>query len=315
MVAKKCISQARAGRTAAAIVALIVAAIALFPSHSLSQPPSAADRRETAPVFRAAVNRVTLFATVRDSRGRLVPNLSARDFELLDEGRPLQIVDFRSDGVPVSLALLLDVSGSMAVGAKLARATMAGRQLVERLAPGADEGALFAFDTELRELQAFSTSQQELLASLEDARAFGATSLWDAIAAAARQVAERGSQRRALVVLTDGIDTRSRWRVEDVSGLASSIDVPVYIIATASHVPADRLQHLTDLARWTGGDLFAVTTPVTAAAAADRIVEELRQQYFIAFDASATPGWHPLVVRVRDRRLHARARSGYFIER
>lgn len=299
--------------TAAAWAA--VAAILLYPSASSSQGPTAVDRRETAPVFRATVNRVTLFATVRDSRGRLVPNLSAADFELLDEGTPLQIVDFRSDGVPVSLALLLDVSGSMAVGGKLARAKMAGRQLVERLEPGADEGALFAFDTELRELQVFSTALEHLPSSLEGAQAFGATSLWDAIAAAAREVAERGSQRRALVVLTDGIDTRSRWRAEDVSGLASSIDVPVYIIATTSPVRADRMQHLTDLARWTGGDLFSVTSPASGAAAADQIIEELRQQYFIAFDASATPGWHPLVVRVRDRRVHARARSGYFVER
>lgn len=310
------ISNARPGRIAAAVGAG-VAAILLYPSDSSPspQPPAAVDGRQTAPVFRAAVNRVTLFATVRDSRGRLVPNLSAADFELLGEGTPLQIVDFRSDGVPVSLALLLDVSGSMAVGANLDRAKLAGQQLVERLEPGADEGALFAFDTELRELRAFSTSLHELPGSLEGARPFGATSLWDAIAAAARQVAERGSQRRALVVLTDGIDTRSRWRAEDVSGLASSIDVPVYIIATASPVRADRMRNLTDLARWTGGDLFPVTTLATAAAAADQIVEELRQQYFIAFDASATPGWHPLVVRVRDRRVHARARSGYFVER
>jgi hypothetical protein len=69
---------------------------------------------------------------------------------------------------------------------------------------------------------------------------------------------------------------------------------------------------LSNLAYWTGGDAFVVSSIVERSLMARRIVDELRQQYLIAFEASAEPGWHPLLVRMRDKELTVRARSGYF---
>jgi Ca-activated chloride channel family protein len=257
---------------------------------------------------------VTLSAVVRDSHGQLVKNLTAADFELLDAGEARPILEFRSEPAPAGLGLLLDASGSMAVGAKAARARLAAQQLSSWLKPGTDEAAVFAFDTEFRELRSFSTDVLLTARALDEAAPFGATSLWDGIATAARRIVQQAHQRRALVVLTDGLDTSSRYGSADVSAIANAIDVPVYIIAVASPLGEEHRRQLTALARSTGGDLHVVTGPATASIAARQIVEELRHQYFIALEASATPGWHPLAVRTRDSDLKIRARSGYFVE-
>ena len=103
-------------------------------------------------------------------------------------------------------------------------------------------------------------------------------------------------QRSAIVVLTDGIDTKSRLTAPEVSAIASSIDVPVYIVAVMSPVDDPRnpdygtgalSSGLTDLARWTGGDFFIALSPAHASIAARQIVAEMRNQYMIAFEASA----------------------------
>jgi VWFA-related protein len=153
--------------------------------------------------------------------------------------------------------------------------------------------------------------------------AFGETSLHDAIAQTARLAGQRDG-RRAVVVLTDGLDTASRLTPPEVSAIAADIDVPVYVVgvvpgidnpsedvATASIGRQALEGSLADLAAWTGGHVFVASTPAQRIAAARQIVDELRHQYLIAFPTSGTPGWHPLVVRARDKTLTVRARSGY----
>ena len=111
----------------------------------------------------------------------------------------------------------------------------------------------------------------------------------------------------------------------DVSGLASSIDVPVYVIAVLS--PLDHpgmplsvvnaadspvATHLANLAVWTGGSLAMVSAPAHASQAARELITELRHQYLLAFEAAKEPGWYELDVKTRRRELTVRARSGYF---
>ena len=290
----------------AGTAALVLVVVALWPCDMSAQTTSA-------PVFKTGVDLVTLFATVRDSRGRIVTDLTRVDFELLDGGERRPIIDFRAGQSAVSLALVMDVSGSMAIGSKLARARLVVQDVLASLEPGKDEVAMYAFDTELHELQPFSTATDQLRETFEGTEAFGATSLWDAAATVARQVAERGGRRRALVVLTDGVDTSSQWTARDVSGLASSFDVPVYIVAVEPPQNDAVLQNLSDLARWTGGTMHVVIGPTDASAQALEVVNELRHQYFMAFETGVTPGWHPLVVKTRNRSLDIRVRSGYFV--
>jgi hypothetical protein len=127
-----------------------------------------------------------------------------------------------------------------------------------------------------------------------------------------------------VVVLTDGNDNWSRLTPGEVSGIASSIDVPVYIvgivqpidnpmadIAVARAEKSALAGPLFDLATWTGGSVIVASTPGLRSLAARTIVEELRHQYLLAFESSGKPGWHPLVVRARDRGLTVHARGGY----
>jgi VWFA-related protein len=286
---------------------------------------TAQEAPKTGAVFKSGVEVVTLSTVVRNRDGRLVTNLRAEDFEVRDGGEPRPIIAFRSDPTPISVALLFDVSGSMDVASNLARAREAAHQVLSWLNLPGDEAALFAFDTELHQLRSFQKPSTELKEALAKLSAFGATSLHDAIAAAADRVLARSAHRRVIVVLTDGIDTSSRLSPAEVSAAASAIDVPVYILVTVPQIdhPGEQFsvpgafQHvegeLSDLSRWTGGALFTASLPSQVSLAARQIVAELRQQYLIAVEPSTKPGWHRLEVRTRDKRLSVRTRSGYVV--
>jgi len=219
------------------------------------------------------------------------------------------------------------VSGSMRVGRKAVDAREAARQLFGAMRP-MDQAAVFMFDTRLQRVQDFTSDVGALAASLDHMDPpYGQTSIYDAIDETARAVPVadgRGTplpQRAAVVVLTDGIDTRSRLRPEQVTAVASGIDVPVYVVAVMSSIDDPResaeaadggpASALANLAQWTGGTLFTATSPAHASVAARQIVDELRHQYVLAFEASGQPGWRPLEVRARDRGLIVRARAGY----
>jgi Ca-activated chloride channel family protein len=265
---------------------------------------------------------VRVAAVVRDHKGRFVQDLNARDFEVLDGGQARRIADFRSDIAGVSVAVLFDVSGSME--GQLGHAREAATHVLSWLDTDRDEAAVYTFDTHLDERAPFTTGLQTLPETMGRVVPFGATSLHDAIAATARRVGEREGRRRAVVVLTDGADNWSTLSPGEVSGLASAIDVPVYIFgivpsidnptsdtATRSVAASALAGPLADLAAWTGGHVFVASTPGQRSIAARQIIDELRHQYLIAFESSGKPGWHPLVVRARNKDLTVRARSGY----
>lgn len=281
-----------------------------------------AERRTSAqqPVFRTSAERVTVAVVARERNGRPMTGLSAADFQILDDGEPSAILDFRSDLSPISLALLLDSSGSMQVGQKLQRASEVGHFLLASMSDGMDEAALFVFDKGVRPALPFTGEFDRLRSALAVVRPFGATSLYDAIAETAQQVAVRPG-RRALVVLTDGVDTSSQLTAAEVSGIASSIDMPVYLVSVGGPVgisdePAPKPGHVsadfTDLARWSGGMFYQVMTPAEGSLAARQIVADLRHQYLLAFEPSAAVGWHRIEVRARQR-VTVQARSGYWV--
>lgn len=287
-----------------------------------AQQPSAPPAPPMA-TFKSSVDLVRVSAVVRDRRGRLVRDMSARDFEVREGGQLRRIKEFRRDESSVSVALLFDVSGSM--GARMAEAREAAEHILAWLTLEADEAAVFTFDTRLDEVAPFSTGLRQLPAKMHTVKPFGATSLHDAVARTAEKTATREGLRRAVVVFTDGFDTASRLTAGEVSGIASSIDVPVYIvglvpaidnptadIAATTNERSALAGPLSDLALWTGGQAFIVSTIAERSQMARRVIDELRHQYLIAFESSDRPGWHPLEVRTRDKDLTVRARSGYF---
>ena len=264
---------------------------------------------------------VRVAAVVRDQKGRFVRDLKVNDFEVLDGGTSRRIADFRADIAGLSVAVLFDVSGSMEGQLKTARE--AATHVLSWMGE-ADEVAIYTFDTHLDERVPFTAGVKTVPQVMDRVVPFGATSLHDAIAATARKVGEREGRRRAVVVLTDGADNWSKLSPSEVSGLASAIDVPVYIFGIVPSIdnPSEDASTksvsgsafagpLADLASWTGGHVFVASTPGQRSIAARQIIDELRHQYLIAFESSGRPGWHPLVVRARNKDLIVRARSGY----
>jgi Ca-activated chloride channel homolog len=299
--------------SAAVSVALAIAVA----RASAQQPPSA-----PAATFRSSIDLVRLSAVVRDHKGRFVQGLTDRDFELIDNGERRDIAEVRRDESGVSIALLFDVSGSME--GHMANAREAAQHVLSWLDPSRDESAVFTFDTRLDEMIPFTPGIRILPRSMTGVVPFGATSLHDAIAETARRVGTRTGRRRAVVVLTDGDDNASHLTPPQVSGIASRIDVPVYLFGIVPSIDnpgsdmattaADRwglAGPLSDLAAWTGGNVFVASTPAQRSAAARQLVDEMRHQYLIAFESSQHPGWHPIQVRARQKDLVVRARSGY----
>src|SRR3954469_2339377 len=300
---------------------LITSAILL--SLFLTAPDTTAqDQAPPVATFKSSIDMVRIAAVVRDTKGRFVRDLTARDFEVLDAGQTRPISNLQNDLAGLSVAVLFDVSGSME--GHLPNAREAAMHLLSALDVARDEAAVFTFDTHLDERSPFTTGLRSLPDSMTHVVPFGATSLHDAVALTARRVGERDGRRRAVVVLTDGVDNASRLKPEDVSAIASGIDVPVYIfgiVPLIDNPSADSSTHsvestglagpLADLAAWTGGHVFVASTPGQRSVAARQIIDELRHQYLIAFESSGKPGWHPLVVRARNKDLTVRARSGY----
>jgi Ca-activated chloride channel family protein len=278
---------------------------------------------EARPRFRSSADLVSIQTSVKDRRGRPLGGLTPADFEVRDNGEVRPVISLRSDRrSPVSVAVLLDLSGSMS-GAKMMMARQVFGGLLAQLRDGEDEVALFTFDAGLEEQRGFTSDLAQLSGALNELRPFGSTSLFDATAATAKQLAGRSATHKAIIILTDGVDTSSRLTAPEVSGLASSIDVPVFVVATMPTIDHDALiasparaaatADLRDLAEWTGGRMLFASNFLTTAASAASLVDELRQQYVLAIEAASVNEWRRLEVRVvKDRNATVKARSGYF---
>ena len=306
------------------LAAVVATGALLAPLQGRAQEPAPAMQ----PTFKSGVSLVSVNAVVTDRNGRPVRNLTRDDFQILENGADRPIVDFGfSDQGAVSFGVLVDQSGSMSLSGNLNQAREVIRHLLAWFDAGKDEVALFAFDQHLAEVQPFTSDAETVVSALPKLTAYGTTALYDAIASTAARLQDGPTKRRAVVVVTDGLDTASTKTVQDVSGIASAIDVPVYIVVVMS--PSNNPQQggsalqtdgepittrLANLAYWTGGDMLIASTPAETSVIARRLVVELRHQYLLAFESSTRAGWHQVDVRTRNKDLQVRARSGYFAQ-
>jgi Ca-activated chloride channel homolog len=311
-------------RAIAVIVAAFMGATTAAAVRNDGQPANPASQTPLA-TFRSGVEVVTVSASVRDRRGRVVKDLKRADFEVLEDGAKRDIRDFYPGDAAISLAILLDISGSMAVSGNIDRARQAVKLAVGHLQNGRDEAALFTFDSELQEVRPFTSDVSRLTSLTLAGTPWGKTSLYDAIDLTAKKLSERANRHRAIMVVTDGVDTGSRMAPSEVSSAAAAIDVPVYLVIVASPVdnPAHKLTlmvdgasaqtaTLADLSRWTGGDMAVVSESEDSVAALQVLMSELRHQYLLTFEPGTRPGWHPLEIRTpRKKNLIVRARGGY----
>jgi Ca-activated chloride channel family protein len=266
-------------------------------------------------VFRSAVDVVSVTAVVRDRHHRVVTSLTRDDLQVIDAGQPQTILDFKTEAsAPASVALLLDGSGSMRLGDAYAAARKISEAVLDSLDATRDDAALMTFDRRLVTLHGFTHDFRRLRTGLESVESFGTTSLYDAIAGTAGIIAGRSQNRRAVVVLTDGADTNSAYTPEQVSRIASSIDVPVYVFALGEVQTDSRGEPtgaLRELTRETGGDVIVANTPRLVDAGITRLVEELRHQYLISFRANSFDGLRRVQVKATRKDLTVRSRAWY----
>ena len=276
--------------------------------------------QEPVATFKSGVDLVSVTAVVRDKKGKVVRSLDTKDFIVAEGGEPRKIISIQSDtNAPASIAFLVDASGSMALGSARQSSRHICDWVLSTLNKQKDDAALLSFDTRLITLREFSGSFEHVRTGLDEIKAWGATSIYDAIAGTSALVADRARNRRAVIVLTDGADNWSSYTPQEVAWIASTIDVPVYVFAVGDGVNADaaasnpkaEYSPLADLARSTGGDFFVANSPALAVTGITRLVDELRHQYLIAFEPSSSQGMRKIEIKTKKADLRVSSRKWY----
>lgn len=272
-------------------------------------------------VFKEGVDLINVPVTVTDERGRFVAGLRKEDFTVFDGDQPQEIVSFDRDRVPVSLGILLDVSGSMS-DEKMASARAAINRFAYDLLGPQDELFLAEFASAVQMLQTWTLDRDTFSRALDRTRRgrqwFG-TALFDAVREVVPVAASGVHVRKALLVISDGQDTRSRTPVKRLQGVIRSMEVLVYALGVDDEGRGNRYSHgvnseaLKAITEETGGRVEMVRGFNRLDQATARLADELNQQYMLRYVA---PGlrdgsWHSIRVQVRGRRLTVRARTGY----
>lgn len=271
---------------------------------------------------------MVLSATAVDGKGRPVTDLRRDEMRVFEEGRAQPIARFSEGRELVARVLLLvDASGSMNEELKLASSRMAALQVLRALGPE-DLAALAGFDSRYWGVVAFTRDKSEVERGLLSITPFGSTALHDALDHAAGDIASHGEGRRAVVVITDGIDTSSLAAPEDVIARSRALDVPIYAISVVSPLD-DRKSDLfvgkkqpgvatagsAMLGRYaalSGGAAYEVSDFAGLRLAAGRIAIELKHQYRLGYDAPAGPArFRRVEVRTTRKGVVVRTRSGY----
>ena len=261
-----------------------------------------------------SVTLVEIYAMVSDRSGRPMPGLGADRFELRHNGRAQTIERFREGNeVPLSLGVVLDSSGSM--GESMARAKESARSFLKAALDDGDRALLVDFDSRPRLLHPLTDEIDHLISRFDDIRSTGSSAVYDAILFGLLQL-EGTTGRKALVVLTDGLDSGSRISASRCSQLARQAGVPVFVIGLGRNLgdlPSHQRLELERLARRTGGSSYPIRRTEDIAAAYSAIDLQLRGQYLLGFSPRgplSTKDMDAIEVSVIDERLQVRTILG-----
>lgn len=262
--------------------------------------------------FSSGVNLVEVYASVTDSRGEPVRGLGRDDFELREDGELQQISNFQAADFPLSVAVALDRSFSMA-GARLELAKAGARAFLGELRPR-DEAMVIAIGSDVEIVAPLSVERARQLDGVARLDAFGTTGLHDAIISAIDAV-QPAKGRRALVLLSDGNDRYSRASADAALERARHADVMVYPIALGSTRPP----LFAELATLTGGRSYHVRDPNQLPETLRTIARELRDQYLLAYTprtplVAGSNEWRSITVTVKRPGAQVRARDGYLVK-
>lgn len=305
---------------------MIMAALMCFPPVSF---PQVKKKKEI--THDISVTAISLAVSVQDKKGRYITDLTEEDFTVYENGKRKDITYFSHDfDAPLSLTVLLDVSGSMAIQDKLEESKEALRYLTTILLDDEDEISLLIFADEAVEVAApFSKEKKESMSVLEKTEAYGQTALNDAVAVSP-EFANRGiNEKRALVLITDGIENDSRYSPEQAIEAARRVDIPIYTIGykiplseryikkykvRSGLSPSSIIDSLHRFSEATGGKAYFIDRPLELKNALRLIKRELSHQYIIGYTSytDLRNDFRRIKVVTKKKKYRVRTREGYF---
>src|SRR6185503_7173350 len=269
-------------------------------------------------VVRTNTDLVVLNLTVTDKAGQYVKALKVADFKIYDDGveiHPNMITSFSLQEAPYAAVVLLDSSGSMEARFSLARS--AAIRFLDGLRPE-DVAAVYRFDSKVERVQDFSGGR-DLAPMAYAIRAKGMTTLNDAIVEAAKTLADRPEHRKAIVILSDGMDTFSKASSEKAVESALAVGASIFAVDMSSIEIANSARHqsaaqLRAFAEKTGGRFVSTPGGPALREAFAGIAEELGHQYTISYrpvNKKRDGKWRTLEVKLSREDLTVRTRKGY----
>jgi Ca-activated chloride channel homolog len=270
------------------------------------------------------VNLALVNVTVTDPYNRIVTGLEPDNFQVFEDNVEQEVVNFSSEDVPISIGVILDLSGSMAN--KLGKAKEAAFQFLKTANPE-DEFCLVGFNERAQLLSPFTSNVQDLQSHMLSAPAKGKTALLDAIYLGLSQMRVAHSGKRALLIISDGGDNSSRYNENDIKRFVREADTQLYSIGIfdpfeyRSRTPEELngptlLNEMTEL---TGGRAFTVDNLNDLPDIAAKIGAELRNQYILGYHPSNKAHdarWRKIKIKLRAPKglppLSVYAKTGYY---
>ena len=318
-------------RRSPSVLAAVLSLAAVMLAHAQQQP------------FRSGASTVSVYATVTDGSGRLVPDLVAEDFQVFDSGKAQPITVFANEIQPITVVMLIDRSGSMRTSFRLIQA--AGEAFVQRLRPE-DKARIGSFATKIEIApEGFTSDPRELIRILRgEMQPEGPTPLWNAVNDGITALQPQDG-RRVVLVFTDGVDNPMNFKFNnvtfmDVMDRAQRENVMVYAIGLESSaaapmgggrggfgggfggfggggmMPQKPDPGLPRIAAETGGGYFELTRSEDLVSTFARVADELHRQYVLGFTPPKLDGkTHKLEVKIGKPGMKARARKAYVATR
>lgn len=317
----------------------IFAAALLSASAAAQTPPAAPPPDDDAPIIRVDVELVNIFFSARERKGNYVRGLEAADFEVFEDGKRQEIKFFaRETDLPLTIGLLVDVSRSQE--RLIETEKRASERFFERVLRPKDMAFLISFGPDTDLLQDYTNSPGLLRRGLDQLRVTGGvggvytpstvpvpgggrgTVLYEAVWLAAKEKLRREVGRKAIILITDGVDVGSRIKIGEAIEEAQRSDAIIYAVlfedpryTSAMFGGASGEGAMKRMAEETGGRMFRVDRRQTLEEIYDQIAEEMRTQYALGYTSTnpAKDGsFRRVEIRPKDRNIRIQARKGYY---
>ena len=277
------------------------------------------------------VNMVNVPVTVRRPEGGFIKGLSQDSFLILENGEPQEIAFFAQEGLPTRIAIVLDASGS--VNHEWGTIRYATKRFIEHLKPE-DQFALISFNTEVRLKMDWGRNKDRVDAVLTSIYCKDNTKLWDAIWVACRDLFKGVTDKKAMIIMSDGMDNESMVSYDEVLQTAVRSEAAIYVVSKTEAVRQAYLANkqfyyggipheafvqadlvLRKLARETGGRVLYPNTFGQLDDIYAQVDEELRNQYTLGYISTNTikdGSYRNIDVRVNAPKAIVSARPGYY---